>query len=76
MKDLEGREYAKYSELKAGDKLEADCGFNCLKDGQIVYVRGEGENLFVNCADGKHNLDGQIYDENDDSLIGLYKVLS
>lgn len=74
MKDIQGREYAKYSQLKAGDKLECDSGFTCLKEGQVIYVRGEGENLFINCEDGKHSLDGQIYDEKDDSLVGLYKV--
>lgn len=29
-KDKNGREYAKLSELKVGDKLEIDGGFTCM----------------------------------------------
>lgn len=35
--------FPKLSELKPGDKLVADGGFTCLKDGQIVTIEDLGD---------------------------------
>lgn len=81
----DGRSWAKLSELKPGDKLIADGGFTCMRDGAIKVVLAEpnGE-LYVFCdgpdgegglEEGKchHNLKGQISQENHDSLVGLWR---
>ena len=64
----------KLNEIKAGDKLIADAGFTCMKDGQVgVVVRTEGGALAVPCDAGHHLLDGQV-DDKTGELIGLAKV--
>lgn len=71
--DITGRPYAKLSELKPGDQLEADDGFTCLRDGDRMTVTKDHDgSLYVPCADGGHNLDGQADDG--EHLIGLYRV--
>jgi len=72
--DINGRPYAKLSELVPGDQLEADSGFTCLKDGERVKViKDHDGSLFIPCADGGHHLDGQA-DDDGEHLIGLYRV--
>jgi hypothetical protein len=74
MRDLMGREYAKLSQLHAGDKVRVDRSFTCIQAGTIVEVReGSGGDLYVPCNDGEHYLDGQLMSD-DDSLVGLYHV--
>lgn len=68
MKDLQGREYAKLSELKHGDTVELDKGFTCNRAGRkLVFVDAAGK--YVTCDKGKHYLEGQGED-----CIGVYKV--
>lgn len=63
----------KITDVKEGDKLIADAGFTCMKDGQVGEVfRTEGGDLAIPCADGSHTLDGQAND--DGELIGLDKA--
>lgn len=72
---IAGRPYAKMSEIKPGDMLEADGGFICLKEGERVKVVKDADgSLFVPCKCGGHNLDGQADDG--EHLIGLYLVES
>lgn len=75
--DLQGRPYAKYSELKQGDLVETDADFTCRKahDWAVVYRAGVGSDhhLYIECTMGHHRLDGQLGDDND-TLIGVYKV--
>lgn len=70
----------KLSDVKVGDKLRADAGFTCLRDGEIVTVQEDAGGKYVPCADGKHYLDGQRADffegEPNDTLVGLEEVLS
>jgi hypothetical protein len=74
MKDLQDREYAKLNDLKAGEIVEIDGGFECRREGKVVLMEDEGR-LFFLCDEGKHFLDGQLVDEEtDDSLIGIYKL--
>lgn len=70
--DINGREYAKLSELKVGQVIEADSDFTCLKKGAAKYiiygdvVRGS-ESFYIECLQGKHYL------KNDnDYLVGFY----
>lgn len=72
--DIDGRAYAKLSAVKPGDHLQCDGGFTCLKDGAIRMVKRHvvGRDLYIDCADGGHTLDGQADDG--EHLVGLYPV--
>ncbi len=68
------REWAKLSELKLGDFVEIDCGFDCIGDTEtrrVGYIPGMG--FFIDCSHGYHFLSGQLANDGD-SLIGIYKV--
>jgi hypothetical protein len=73
--DINGREYAKLSELKVGDKLEIEYGFICMDKGEIKEVKeNKDKELIVECRNpGDHWLAGQTNYENT-HLIGMYKV--
>jgi len=63
--------YAKINDVKEGDKLIADAGFTCMRDGQVgTVVRTEAGDLAIPCDDGLHCLDGQV-DEEGGEIIGL-----
>lgn len=78
----DGRPWAKLSELKPGDKLKADGGFDCIEEGAILEVKAEDDGeLYVECdgPDGAypgegqhHSLEGQLSDEDGDSLVGFW----
>jgi len=70
MKDSNEREYAKLSQLKAGDYIEIDDGFDCRKQ-NIVTIREAYGKLGFECSHGIHWLSGQLADDGD-SLIGIY----
>ncbi|TPM39616.1 hypothetical protein [Mesorhizobium sp. B2-3-4] len=60
----------KYSDVKAGDRLIADGGFDCIKANEVLTVRSSVlGSLYVPCGCGKHFLDGQEGD--DGKLIGF-----
>jgi hypothetical protein len=70
--DLQGRPYAKISEVKAGDVLETDGDFTCMPKGEKVLVREtEKGDLYFYCDELYHGLCGQI---KEDYYIGLYKI--
>lgn len=71
--DKFGRAYAKLSQLKVGDTIEADGDFDCILDKQICLVDKSSDGFFVYCGQGKHFLDGQL-DKDRDTLIGFYPV--
>lgn len=73
--DKNGRTYAKLSDVKPCDVLEADGGFDCLKPRQLEIVKvKENGSLYIDCSyDGGHILDGQLDDEG--YLIGLYPAV-
>ena len=57
-------DYANFNEVKEGDKLVADGGFTCLKQGQVgTVVRTGTGDLAIPCDNGHHTLDGQVDDE-------------
>lgn len=86
MQDVRGREYAKLSQLKPGDLVQVDEGFeDCFTPWSVLpVVRDEsGELGLVHNApecgacgghdegDCIHSLEGQIM-EDGDSLVGIY----
>lgn len=58
-------------DLKAGDTLFADDGFDCLEAGPVKVEEDDGR-LYVRCHAGCHYLDGQTDDEG--KLSGLVKM--
>lgn len=73
-----GREWARMSNLKAGQILHCDGDFTCGIAGKDVVV---GQTIdgkwFVNCNDGRHFLDGQLATEtggSTDHLVGMWPV--
>ncbi len=73
MKDANGREWARLSQLAPGDFVYVDGGFTCISDGETRKVKYSPGGLFIDCDHGHHFLSGQL--ENDgDSLIGIYQA--
>jgi hypothetical protein len=72
--DKNGREYARLSALKTGDKVQVDGDFDCMKprSTKIVQQRVNGE-LYITCRRGVHALDGQLMGDQD-HLIGIYQT--
>lgn len=85
--DKLGRQYARAGDVKAGDTLQCDGGFTCLKkDAKRVVKRRKGKlkhhspeyakspfaRLYIDCKCGGHNLDGQLGDHGE--LVGLYPI--
>ena len=74
--DKQGRPYARLSELCVGAKIVCDGGFTCMKEGDIKTVEFDdaiGE-FWIECDDGRHYLEGQLDDDDLDTLIGLYRA--
>lgn len=62
--------FAKEADVKVDTILVADGGFTCLKEGDMrrVLADEKGE-LYIQCGDSGHHLDGQLDDGNE--YIGL-----
>lgn len=69
MLDAQGRAYAKLNELKVGDVIELDDGFDCKEMGTCRVCKDE-QGLYFICSEGHHYLDGQADNGND--LVGVY----
>ena len=72
----DGRPWAKLSELEPRDKIIADGGFDCIAENAVleVKVNTSGE-LYVDCkSHGGHALDGQLSEDNNDSLVGFWRA--
>jgi hypothetical protein len=56
------RPHVKVSEVAAGDWLMPDAAMSdCMEHGKLVEVKADGDgDLYVDCAEGKHSLDGQL----------------
>lgn len=62
----------KYSELKIGDILYPDNGFDCMEENIPKSVFTDENNEFcVHCKCGTHNLIGQLDYEDNDTIIGF-----
>jgi hypothetical protein len=72
MKDISQREYATIEGTNAGDLVQVDSDFTCIKPWLVTKVQADPDGkLFIPCDDGNHYLDGQI---DDDSYVGIYHV--
>ena len=58
--------------LKEGDLVEVT-GFRCIDEHSVKEVKTVNGHLYVDCAGGKHYLEGQINDDTGE-LIGITKV--
>lgn len=71
--DRDGRPYANIAQVGAGTRLQCDGGFDCMREHEIkIVVLDPAGKPFISCDHGQHFLDGQVDDEADGSLIGLY----
>lgn len=68
-RDTAGRVYARLADLKSGDVVEVDAGFDCMDMGTHPIV-DDGAGLAIPCACGHHDLDGQLNDNG--YLVGVY----
>jgi hypothetical protein len=71
MKDKQGREYAKLSELKVGETIEVDRTFDGVEKYRLVLE--DSGRLWVLDNAGRHFLDGELMPDGD-SLVGVYKL--
>lgn len=75
------KEFARIDDVKAGDKLTPDDGFDCLKVGSVLVVQADADGkLYVPCDEGNHYLNGQIGGplggfETETHYVGLYKII-
>lgn len=70
-------QFAKASEVKAGDTLVADSGFDCIESGAHLVVEADDKGgLFVACKEGRHYLEGQLDFDGEGGGIGLLVGLS
>lgn len=60
-RDNAGVAWARVDAVKAGDRLQADDGFDCGINSQVLTVVADEDGLlFVPCNEGRHDLSGQI----------------
>jgi hypothetical protein len=76
--DNAGRGYAALDELRDGQRIEFDTGFDCLnheadRPTTRTVLTDERGKLYVVCKDGRHYLEGQL-GEDRRSLIGVYCI--
>jgi hypothetical protein len=70
--DINGRPWAKLSELKEGDMIEVDGGFDCIIGGTKQTLTLQRGILGFECLSGHHDIAGQADDC--EHCIGIYKV--
>lgn len=64
--------FRQLSEIEEGDKLFTDSGFTCIGDGcEVLIKKTAGGDLFFDCDEGTHLLDGQEGDSGE--CVGLYR---
>lgn len=75
-KDINGREYARLSKLKAGDQVEVDDNFDCLRSDKQYTIRQDHSGpMYIVCNMGRHGLTRQLADD-EDHLVGIYPAQS
>lgn len=72
--DTLGNRYATVKDTKEGDVLIVDGGFTCIhKDSERTVKKARTGDLYIDCKDGHHLLDGQIDEkEGVEFYLGLY----
>jgi len=61
----------KLANVKVGDVLIADGGFDCIKEHAEKRVRKDKDGLYILCKVGHHYLAGQLDLETCKNLVGL-----
>lgn len=83
MQDVNGRAYARLSNLNPGDKVQCDGGFTCLAADSLHTVCYDDHGLYIACSGpngnrpGEHHyLDGQVEmnEYGNDYCVGIYPV--
>jgi hypothetical protein len=69
--DKNGRQWAKFSELKDGQTVEVDGGLTCREAGP-AQIHSDAEGLYFECNLGRHYVDGQVDDG--EHCVGIYPV--
>jgi hypothetical protein len=70
---IQGRPWAKLSDLKEGSKIELDSGFTCHKAGvETVHLDEDGKPFFK-CRAGRHALAGQADDG--EHCVGVFDLI-
>ena len=72
--DLQGRPWLTVQEAKEGALIEHDNGSPCWTKPQYTLLREEDNELYFQCAEGRHGLDGQLDDPTGTFYIGLYSA--
>lgn len=67
--DKQGRTYARLSDLKPGDLVQVDAGFDCIPAGDLRNVRFDGHAPYIQCTKGRHYLSS---DSNTGEIVGVY----
>lgn len=71
--DKQGFPWAKLSELKPGDKVRVDAGFDCMGPNTVKVVHSNiRQGLWIGCQHGEHFLEPQADDG--EHCVGLYHV--
>jgi hypothetical protein len=73
MNDIQGRPWAKVSEVKNRSIVKMDDDFSCMMGGVNRIVQEDDGGLFVVCAEGHHYLNGQL-SEDETHYVGVYHV--
>lgn len=57
--NVNGRPYARKSEVTVGTWLQADGDFTCIKKGAVLQVKRVDKKLFVDCDEVAHGLEAE-----------------
>ena len=68
--DLKGRKYLNINDVRSGQKVVVDAGFNCMAPWSQRVVMQDEHGFFLICRDGRHYLESDDPDEG--SVIGVY----
>ena len=63
-------QFVLFKNVCCGDHIVADRDFICMEAGPKLVKKDENNELYVDCNDGKHYLDGQL-DEKTGELLGF-----
>ena len=70
--------FAHVDEVKVGDRVKVDASFNCVDvNAEHVVKEDEDGSLYIECALGRHYLDGQqieLGQQSEKHYVGIYKV--
>lgn len=71
--DTQGRPYARLSELRAGDRVVLDDGFDCMDGWEEQALLEDNLGLHVTCELERHYIDAQL-EPDGDTLVGIYRA--